>query len=85
MSEEEKLPDALVDSSPGGGLNNAAVEAAALADDEHEDLGSPLGETRGGDSRQNPRGQITGVGGTRGSGAGTGHIEGQRGTGGGTS
>jgi hypothetical protein len=42
--------------------------------------GDGLGATRE-DSRQNPRGQITGIGGTRGTGSGTGHIEGTPGSG----
>jgi hypothetical protein len=40
-----------------------------------QDLGSGLGATRGND-RQGPTGDITGLGGTRGSGEGTGHLEG---------
>jgi hypothetical protein len=79
-----------VDTSAGGALNLAAVDAAGLdrvtADEAHmtgtddlgaaagQDLGAGLGGTRGSGS-QNPRGEITGVGGTRGSGAGTGHLE----------
>ena len=80
-----------VDTSAGGGLNEAAVQAAGLAgstgDGTQElpgtedlgaaggrDLGAGLGRTRG-TGPQNPRGQVTGSGGTRGSGAGTGHLE----------
>jgi hypothetical protein len=77
-----------VDTSAAGSLNSAAVQAAGLvghSEDElpgtddlgaagGKDLGAGLGRTRG-KARQNPRGQITGVGGTRGSGAGTGHLD----------
>lgn len=80
-----------IDASAGGGLNEAAVQAAGLprtasSGDEElpgtqdlgaaggRDVGAGLGRTRG-QARQNPRGQITGSGGTRGSGAGTGHLE----------
>ena len=79
-----------VDASAGGGLNTAAAEAAGLArtaqagaqqpgtDDigaaAGDDLGAGLGKTRG-SGPKHPRGQVTGVGGTRGSGAGTGPIE----------
>jgi hypothetical protein len=82
--------EAHVDTSSGGGLNIAAVEAAGLNRAESgganmpgtddigaaagRDVGAGLGGTRGG-GPQNPRGQISGVGGTRGSGAGTGHQE----------
>ena len=77
-----------VDTSAGGGLNQAATQAAGLPGDaaRHlpgtgdlgaaagDDLGAGLGKTRG-TGRQHPRGQVTGSGGTRGSGAGTGHLE----------
>jgi len=77
-----------VDASAGGGLNASAVGAAGLplSDDAElpgtsdlgaaggPDLGAGLGQTRG-SAPHNPRGQISGVGGTRGSGAGTGHLE----------
>jgi len=53
-----------VDLSSGGGLNNAAVQAAGMTQAADEP-GDTLGETRG-DDRQNTRGQISGVGQTRG-------------------
>ena len=76
-----------VDASAGGGLNRAAIEAAGLdragedlpgTDDvgaaARRDAGAGLGRTRGARVPK-PRGEITGSGGTRGSGAGTGHVE----------
>lgn len=77
-----------IDADAGGGLNQAAVGAAGLGagsarssagtDDlgaaAGKDLGSGLGGSRGG-SQHEPRGDISGVGGTRGSGEGTGHLE----------
>ena len=79
-----------VDTGAGGGLNNAAVEAAAmpgtaggggdlpgtadLGAAAGGDLGSGLGQTRG-DDREPLPGEVSGIGGTRGSGAGTGHLE----------
>ena len=87
----DKTPEERVDASAGGGLNNAAVQAAGLPGTEDpgeqnlpatddlgaavkKDVGAGLGATRG-TSRQNPRGQITGVGGTRGTGAGSGQSQ----------
>jgi hypothetical protein len=81
--------EARVDTSEGGGLNQAAVHAAGLPRTGQEelpgtadlgaaggaDLGSGLGKTRGMGADE-PRGEITAIGGTRGSGAGTGHREG---------
>jgi hypothetical protein len=92
----QNSPEERIDASAGGGLNNAAVQAAGVPGTEDpgeqdlpgtddlgaavdKDAGEGLGATRG-DSRQNPRGQITGIGGTRGTGSGTGHIEGTPGT-----
>jgi AcrR family transcriptional regulator len=80
-----------IDLDAGGGLNNAADQAAGVAGtpaaDEPgrpgaadlgaaagPDLGAGLGATRG-SGGQHPRGQITGSGGTRGSGPGTGHLD----------
>ena len=92
----QNSPEERIDASAGGGLNNAAVQAAGLPGTEDageqnlpgtddlgaaagRDAGDGLGATRE-DSRQNPRGQITGIGGTRGTGSGTGHIEGTPGS-----
>ena len=87
----QNKPEERIDASAGGGLNNAAVQAAGLPGTEDtgeqnlpatddlgaavdKDVGAGLGATRG-TGRQNPRGQITGVGGARGTGAGSGEVE----------
>ena len=70
---DANLAAALQSSGPGGdqpALRGTDDLGAALG----PDLGPGLGATRG-SGGQHPRGQITGVGGTRGSGAGTGHLE----------
>ena len=79
-----------VDPELGGGTNTAAVQAtsprpaaelpgtADLGAAAGDDVGAGLGGTRG-NERKGPRGQITGVGGTRGTGGGTGHLESGRG------
>jgi hypothetical protein len=55
----------------GGTIPTVATGTTAAS----ADLGSGLGATRGND-RQGPHGDISGIGGTRGSGEGTGHLEG---------
>ena len=63
--ESVGLPDS------GGNVPTGSTAASA-------DLGSGLGATRGND-RAGPHGDISGIGGTRGSGEGTGHLEGTAG------
>ena len=79
-----------VETGSGGALNAAAVQAAGgpgtagaesppgtadLGAAAGADLGVGLGGTRGDDRQGEPRGQVSGIGATRGSGSGTGHLE----------
>jgi hypothetical protein len=78
MAEQTGWPIGDTDSSGGTPEPTEDVGTSIAPDAERHpggpDLGAGLGQTRG-NSRKGPRGQITGVGGTRGSGGGTGHIE----------
>ena len=91
LSEHDSWPIGDTDSSAGTLQPTEDVETVGLRDTggnvptvptgttaASADLGSGLGATRGND-RQGPHGTITGVGGTRGSGEGTGHLEGSAG------
>ena len=88
MSEHDKWPIGDTDSSAGTLQPTEDVETTGLRDAggsvptvptgttaASADLGSGLGGTRG-NNRQGPQGDVTGIGGTRGSGEGTGHLEG---------
>lgn len=88
MSEHDKWPIGDTDSSAGTLQPTEDVESVGLRDTggtvptvptgttpASADLGSGLGATRGND-RQGPHGGVSGIGGTRGSGEGTGHLEG---------
>jgi hypothetical protein len=91
MSEQDRWPIGDTDSSAGTQQPTEDVESVGLRNTggtvptvptgttaASADLGSGLGATRGND-RQGPHGDVTGIGGTRGSGEGTGHLEGTAG------